>query len=116
MLKPADDFFMRQQEPAKTCLAFLRALIMCSAAGVHEKMSYGMPFYYMGGQRFCYLWVHKATGMPYIGAVNGASIDFPGLEAGDRTRMKVYYVDPEQDVPVAEINQLLKLAIASIGS
>ncbi len=104
MLKPADDFFMRQPEPAKTCLQYLRQLALGSAVGVQEKMSYGMPFYYLSSRRFCYLWVHKATGMPYMGIVNGASIDFPGLVTGDRTRMKVVYVDAEQDVPVGEIN------------
>ncbi len=107
-------FFMQAPEPAKSFLAYIRTLIHASAPGVQEKMSYGMPFYYLRGRRFCYLWIQKATGWPYIGIVNGSAIDFPGLEAGERSKMKIFPVDPDKDMPDAEIKVLLGLAIVAI--
>jgi hypothetical protein len=111
MLKPADAYFASQPEPVKACLEFLRAFVLGHTAGVQERLSYGMPFYYLGSRRFCYLWVQKHSGLPYLGIVNGSAIDFPGLIAENRSRMKIYVVDPTEDIPTYDIRQLLDLAI-----
>ena len=60
---------------------------------------------------FCYLWVQKDTGSPYIGFVEGKNINHPKLIAERRARMKIMPVDPEKDLPVKTIKLLLKQAI-----
>jgi hypothetical protein len=47
MLRPIDNYFLQQPEPAKSCLQFLRAHILQSDRNVTEAWKYGMPF-------FCY--------------------------------------------------------------
>ena len=59
MLKPADNFFLQQDEPVKGCLLALRNIILSHNSNITEAWKYGMPFYYYHNKMFCYLWVHK---------------------------------------------------------
>lgn len=60
---------------------------------------------------FCYLWQDKKTKIPYIGICNGIMIEHPSLIKGDRKRMKVFYVDPNNDIAVDLIYEIFDLAI-----
>jgi len=48
---------------------------------------------------FCYLWVHKKYGKPYLGIVEGKKIKHPDLLTEKRARMKILLIDPEKDLP-----------------
>lgn len=108
MINPIDNYFLQQQEPNKSCLLFLRKLILEQNEFIAEKMSYGMPTYYYKGKRFCYLWLHKKYDQPYIGVIDGNKINHPDLIEEDRTRMKIFLVDTEKDAEVKKIEGLLK--------
>ncbi len=112
MLKPADNYFLRQDEPNKSCLLFLRDYIMSRHEYVTEVWSYSMPFYCLKGKRFCYLWVHKKYHMPYLGIVEGRLVQDADLISEKRSRMKILMVDPVVDVPVKKIRNILEQAIA----
>ena len=111
MLKDSDAFFMNNTEPAKSCLLFLRQYILNYDKNITEVWRYKMPFYCFKGQRFCYLWIQKKTGMPYLGVVDGKKISHPLLIAENRSRMKIMLLDPAKDVPVKTIDRLLAMAI-----
>jgi hypothetical protein len=89
MLRPIDNWFLQKEEPIKSCLQFLRKHILQQDAAITETWQYGMPFYCYKGKRFCYLWVHKKFGQPYIGIVNGKRIVHPGLLVEKRAGMKI---------------------------
>ena len=108
MLRPIDNYFLQNEEPLKSCLQFLRDHILKFDTGITEGWSYGMPFFYYKGKRFCYLWVHKKYGKPYIGIVDGKKIDHPDLLPEKRTRMKIFLIDPEKNIPIRKINAILK--------
>ena len=112
MLKPADNFFMQQHEPVKSCLLALRRIILAQDAGIAEAWKYGMPFYCYGGKMFCYLWVHTKYKQPYLGIVEGAKINHPLLIQEKRARMKIMLVDPQKDIPLQIIEVILKKAIS----
>lgn len=59
----------------------------------------------------CYLWTNKKTGQPYIGFADGNKMDFPELIQEKRSRMKIFMIDAEKDLPVNTITLLLKMAI-----
>ena len=107
MLKPADNFFLQQDEPAKSCLLALRKMIL-DYENVTESWKYGMPFYCYHGKMFCYLWFHKKYNQPYLGIVEGAKINHPLLIQEKRARMKIMLIDPVKDIPVKTINGILK--------
>ena len=60
---------------------------------------------------FCYLWVHKKHGLPYIGLVEGKHFDESFLIGEDRSRMKIMLVDPNKDLPITTIKTVLQKAI-----
>lgn len=112
MLRPIDNFFLKQEEPVKTCLLFLRAHILKQDSHLTESWKYGMPFYCFNGKMICYLWVHKKYGQPYIGIVEGKKINHPELIQEKRARMKILLINPELDIPVTKIDRILKEVIA----
>jgi hypothetical protein len=112
-LSPLDHYFLQQPEPIKSCLLFLRQYILSQNEHITEKWSYGMPFYCYQGKRFCYLWVHKKLNQPYLGVVNGHKIQHADLLQEDRARMKIFLIDPGQDIPLEKLNEVLQLAMAS---
>ena len=108
MLRPVDNWFLQKEEPLKSCLQFLRTHILKQDAAVTEAWQYGMPFYCYKGKRFCYLWVHKKYGQPYIGIVDGKKVDHPDLLVEKRARMKILLLDAGKNMPVSKINLILK--------
>jgi Domain of unknown function (DU1801) len=111
MLRPIDNYFLQQDEPIKSCLLFLRQHIIKQDDNISEAWKYGMPFYRYNGKMFCYLWVHKKHRQPYIGIVEGKRINLPGLIAEKRARMKILLIDPSLDLPLFQIDSLLKMMI-----
>lgn len=107
MLRAVDNYFLNKEEPVRGCLLALRAIILNSPAALTEEWKYGMPFYCRNGKMFCYLWTHKKFGQPYIGFVEGQKIDNPLLLQEKRSRMKILLIDPDQDIPLALINDLI---------
>jgi hypothetical protein len=112
MLRPIDNFFLKQEEPLKTCLLFLRSHILKQDGHLTESWKYGMPFYCFNKKMICYLWVHKKFRQPYIGIVEGRKINHPELLQEKRARMKILLIDPDVDIPIKKIDRILKEVIA----
>jgi hypothetical protein len=108
VLRNIDNYFLKKEEPAGTCLQSLRIFILSRDEHITEGWSYSMPFYYYKGKRCCYLWVHKKLKQPYIGIVDGKHIDHPDLLHEKRARMKIFLIDPQKDIPVRKLNQIFK--------
>lgn len=110
-LRDIDRWFEQQAEPARSTLLWLRGYITDHFPELAEAWRYGMPFFDLDGRMFCYLWCAPGRGIPYVGFVDGGIIEHPALVQGDRKRMKIFLVDPGQDVPVDMLNELMRLAI-----
>ena len=48
---------------------------------------------------------------PYILLVEGRYLDHPLLEKGTRSRMKIFRIKPNEDMPIDTINLLLNEAL-----
>ena len=107
-LRPFENWFMLQEEPAKTCLQFLRAIILKQDPMITEAWKYGMPFFCYNNKMFCYLWMHKIYKQPYIGIVEGHKINHSDLLQEKRARMKILLIDADKNIPVKKINSILK--------
>jgi hypothetical protein len=70
-----------------------------------------MPFFSYKNKMFCYLWVDKKTGEPYIGFVEGNRMQSKLLEQGNRSRMKILRINPNQDLQIKTIQKLLNEAL-----
>lgn len=104
-------YYLQKEEPARSCLLALRSIILAQDAHVTETQKYGMPCFCYKGKMFCYLWTDKKTDEPYILMVEGQYLDHPALEAGKRSRMKIFRVNPTKDLPVKTITKILKMAL-----
>lgn len=110
-MQELDNFFLKQDEPVKSCLMALRQIILSHDKDISPAWKYGMPFFCYKGKMFCYLWVHKKYKLPYIGMVEGKRLDHTDLIIEKRSRMKIMLLDPEKDLPIKRIQGILKQAI-----
>lgn len=53
----------------------------------------------------------KKTNEPYLLMVEGKFLDHPKLEEGNRSRMKILKVNPNEDLPIETIESILQKAL-----
>ncbi len=111
MLEELHNYYLNKEEPNKSCLLALRSIILEQDPDVTETRKWGMPCFCYKKKMFCYLWTDKKTDRPYILMVEGKHLDHPELEEGDRSRMKIFKVDPDKDLPVETIENILQKAL-----
>ena len=111
-MKALDNFYLGQEEPIKGTLLALKEIILKQDKEITNEWKYGMPFFCYKGKMFCYLWVHKKYGQPYIGIVEGKHFDQPFLIQEKRSRMKIMLLDPARDLPLRSIEKILQQALS----
>jgi hypothetical protein len=105
------NFFLNKSELNKICLFVLRDIILEQDEHVSESIKWNSPCFSYKNKMFCFLMVDKKTDQPYILMVEGIRLDFPELEQGNRTRMKVLYINPAKDIPIKKIENILQSAL-----
>jgi len=111
MLTDHDNYYLKQEEPYKSCLLAIKDLILGLDEKITPEWKYGLPFFYYKKKMFCYFWKDKKTQEPYIGICRGNEIDHPSLESGNRTRIKIFRVNPNEDIDVKTLKEILFLAM-----
>lgn len=110
-MRELDNFYLQQDEPIKGTLLALREIILQQDEDVTNTWKYGMPFFCYKGKMFCYLWFHKKHKQPYIGIVEGKRFEEPFLIQEGRCRMKIMLFDPNEDLPLQIIENIIQKAI-----
>lgn len=105
------NYYLTKEEPNKSCLLALRSIILKQDPEITETQKYGMPCFCYKKKMFCYLWTDKKTDEPYLLMVEGKYLDHPLLEEGNRSRMKIFRVAPNRDIPVRTIESILQKAL-----
>ena len=54
-MNPAENYILQQDEPFRSILLYLQAVIEKTIPGLELKYKYKIPFYYLEGKPFCYL-------------------------------------------------------------
>lgn len=111
MTPEIENYYLNKEEPNKGCLLALRRLILEQDSNITETQKWGMPCFCFKKKMFCYLWADKKTNEPYILFVEGKHLEHPNLEMGDRSRMKIFRVHPNKDLPINTIELLLNKAL-----
>lgn len=110
-MEKMDHFYLDREEPIKGCLLALREIILRQNPEISATWKYGMPFFCFRSKMFCYLWVHKKIGQPYLGIVEGKHFEQPFLLQEKRSRMKIMLFDPNEDLPLETIELILQQAL-----
>lgn len=111
MLSDIDKFYLDKEEPVKSCLMALRTIILRYHPELTPQWRYRLPCFMYRNQIFCYLWVDRKTQFPYVAIGKGVQIDHPELIQGSRTFVKLFMVDPNQDIPVDTLYSIFDRAM-----
>ena len=106
-----DNFYLEKDEPIQSCLLALRSIILNYNPDFEPLWRYRLPCFMYQNQIFCYLWVDRKTQFPYIAVGKGVQIEHPDLVQGNRTFVKLFYVNPEEDIPIETIHKIFDLAM-----
>ena len=112
MISNLASFYERQDEPVRSCMLAVSALVLAQDEAITTGLKYGMPFFSYKGKMFCYLWFNKKYRKPYIGFVEGHRFEEPCLLQEKRSRMKIFLLDTDQDLPTGQIEPLLQKALS----
>ncbi len=111
MVDDLHNYYLNKEEPNKSCLLALRSIILHQDKNITETRKWGMPCFCYKKKMFCYLWTDKKTDEPYILMVEGKHLNHPKLEEGERTRMKIFRVAANKDLPIKTIESILQKAL-----
>ncbi|KVV15053.1 DUF1801 domain-containing protein [Flavobacterium sp. TAB 87] len=111
MVTQLQNFYLKKEEPNKSCLLALRSIILDQDNNITETQKWGMPCFCYKKKMLCYLSTDKKTDEPYILMVEGKYFDHPELEEGKRSRMKIFRVSPNKDLPIKTIERILQEAL-----
>ncbi len=109
------NFYLKQPEPNRSCFLALREIILQYDNNFQEVLKYGMPCFCYDKHIICYLWKDKKTEEPYLLMTKGNLIEHDALESGNRAKMKIYRVNPNSNIDIQSINELLKLSLKTIN-
>lgn len=108
MLNPLENYFAKQPEPQQSCMLFLRKWFI--EQGFEEQFKYMTAMYYYKGKALCYLSVSSKEKNLYVGFIKGYLMKHPKLEKEGRKQIKVIYLNPEKDLPIKILNEIVKMA------
>ncbi len=110
-MRELDNFYLQLDEPNKSCLLALRDIILSQDENITVAWKYKTPFFCYKGKVLCYFWIHKKTKFPYIGIVRGNQMEHPALLLENRSRIKTMLFDPNEDLPLETLEDVLKQAL-----
>ena len=108
MLNPLENYFLKQPEPQQSCMLFLRTWFI--EQGLEEQFKYMTAMYHFKGKPLCYLSVSSKEKNLYVGFIKGHLMKHPKLEQEGRKQIKVIYLNPEKDLPVKTLTEIVKMA------
>ncbi|WP_430401799.1 DUF1801 domain-containing protein [Fluviicola sp.] len=105
------EFYLKQEDSVKETMLALRDFVLKQDTNITHELKYGMPFFCYKGKMFCYFWTHKLYKQPYIGFVEGKLFEEPFMLQEKRSRMKIFLIDPNVDLPIERIELLVQKAL-----
>lgn len=107
-----ENFYFDKEEPNKSCLLAMRDFVLNFDSNISESKKYGIPCFSYANKAFWYLMVEKKSDDPYFLIVDGNLIDHLSLDSGDRKRMKILKVNPNKDLPIKDMIEVMKQSLA----
>lgn len=108
MLNPLENYFLQQPEPHQSCMIYLRGWL--KDQDFEELYKFSTAFYYYKGKMFCYMSVSSKEKKLYLGFVKGYKMKHPSLKKEGRKQIKVFYINPEKDLPIKELKTIISEA------
>ncbi|MBR09793.1 MAG: hypothetical protein CMP48_19165 [Rickettsiales bacterium] len=110
-MSPLEAYFDEKPEPLKGTLAALKQIIMSSDSRIEIAFKYRTAFFCIANKNVCYLSINT-KGQLYIGFILGYKLQHSSLAVEGRKQIKVYYVDPNEDINLEELQEILHEVVA----
>ncbi|PBQ31487.1 hypothetical protein CNR22_06820 [Sphingobacteriaceae bacterium] len=111
MQNSVDHYFNSLEEPFRSCLLYLRTFLLGFSDEISEKRSNNTPFYYYRKKSIGFISYDPKTKDIYFSFTNGHKIEHPKLASEGRRKMKIFKVDPEKDVDIDNLREILNSAL-----
>lgn len=111
-MKETEHYYLRQEEPNRSCLQALRSIILSLDEHITESIKWGTPCFSYKNRMFCFLAMTKAPKSPYLLIVEGLLVEHPLLQMGSRKRMKTLSIDANEDLTIDTIKDILYQAVS----
>ncbi|MEO6302148.1 MAG: DUF1801 domain-containing protein [Bacteroidia bacterium] len=111
MLNHLDNYYYSKSEPEQSCLLFLRRFLLDHSSQIEEQWKYTTAFFTYKKKLFCYFSISKKTNRIYIGFVDGNKIKHKDLVDEGRKQIRVFYIDPNNDIDIKSLKEILRLAV-----
>lgn len=108
--KETDKFYFDLEEPNQSCMLALKSIILSLDERIVETRKWGLPCFCYKKRMFCFLSIDPKD-IPYLLVVEGNLINHPLLKTNGRKRMKSISFDPNEDLPIAPIREILNSAL-----
>lgn len=106
-----DQFYLDLPEATKSCTLYLRDYFKTNYPNFTEEYKWGLPYFYLDGKPFCYLWKDKNNNHPYLGFAKSHLVEHEYLELGNRKRFKVYHINPNKDIDISTLEEIIQLLL-----
>jgi hypothetical protein len=110
-MSPLDLFYLQLEEPYRSQLLNLRQHILGYDPGITEAWKFNMPSFLYKGNRFCYLRMDQKRKRYYMGFNDGKWLNHPSLTFENRSRIKIFLLDSDADLPFGTIDSIIDAAI-----
>lgn len=115
-MKVIDAYYDSLPEPLQGFMLAIRQIILGLDMEIEETWKWSTPFFTYRGRMLCYLWKDKKTQEPYLSIYGGAALDHPALVQKHNAKIKKLMLNPDQDIPVDTIKEVLSTGCDLIRS
>jgi hypothetical protein len=106
-----EEYYENQPKDIRDCLLFCKKFILNYDSNLAEAWKYKLPFFVYKGKSFAYFHHKRKENRLYIGFHKGKDINHPSLLSEGRKQIKIFLLDPQKDIPIKELEEVLQLAI-----
>lgn len=111
MIREAEEFYLKKQEPNRGCLLALRKVIFRAGCKAEGNTEMGYALFLLRGKTVLLLVDGKENRQPLHPFCKRDMLHHPELETGKRTKMKILRVGPREDLPIETIRNILQRAL-----
>lgn len=109
-MKKLDEYFDQLPEPIRGCQLAVRNILLSIDPEIEETWKWSTPFFLYRKKMLCYLWIDKKDHFPYLGIYGGDQLAHPSLVQMHRAKIRKLVIDPEKDLPVVTIQEVIREA------
>ncbi len=109
-----DEYFLNLPPAHQSTMLVVREFLLAEPYRLVEKYKWRTPVYHHGDRYVCYVYHEKKKRRSYLAFVNAQAFEHELLRAEGREMMRFIILDPDADVPLEAIAEVLAQALPDL--